>query len=73
MLNAVYQAQEQVNGLPEGERLDLVRVLSEGENPTHTSRASGSERFISRFGANRRALWERSASGDVTVLSVVTK
>jgi len=73
MLNVAYQAQEQVNGPPESERLDLVRVLSEGEDPTHIGRASGSDRFVSRFGANRRALWERSASGDVTVLSVVTK
>jgi len=59
MLNVAYQAQ--------------VRVLSEGEDPTHIGRASGSDRFVSCFGANRRALWERSASGDVTVLSVVTK
>jgi len=53
------------------ERRELDDLLVEGVKPENTQSVDASNRFVSRFGNNKRVLWEKSGSGDVVVLTVL--
>lgn len=66
-----YHAKEQFNRLSTEEQAELKRLLAEPDELARTKQVGKSERFVSRFGQNKRAYWTRSDDGTIVVLSVV--
>ena len=71
MVRVSYHAQEQMKRLSPKERAELDRVLNNRDQPPKKVEASG--RFVSRFGNNKRVVWQKTDGDDVVILTVVSK
>jgi hypothetical protein len=73
MVKVSYRAQEQVKRLSPRERLELASALDGAEPTAKATKVEDSEKFVTRFGKNKRAVWEKESDGNILVLAVVSK
>jgi hypothetical protein len=73
MVKVSYHAKEQMKRLSPHERQELDRLLNESDASTHAPPADASHRFVSRLGDDKRVVWRKTDSGDVVVLTVMSK
>jgi len=73
MVKVSYDAEEQMKRLSSQERGELRTILGSGERTEQTTGVESSGKFVTRFGKNKMAVWQKESDGDVTVLAVVLK
>lgn len=73
MLTISYHAQEQMKRLSPQERLELDHILENSDKLQQTQKIEPSGKFVSRFGQNMRVVWQKTNSGDIIVLTVISK
>jgi len=72
MVKVAYHAEEQMKRLSSQEWSELRTILGNGSPTDQTTKVASSEKFVTKFGKNKRAVWKKEGDGDVVVLAVVS-